>query len=460
MTDSHLDNPFFGLLLYSDSGSFYGSMQVLRRALEAISATPPAHLELRGLPGMGKTTLLRYLANPDGALKKNRAWLQGRFSEESDHIFPILVNFKVIPSELHPLQYVYLRMQEEYRIFRSRLAGEHLIQLPDLEPADEHDAVEMITRALERSFQSLNLHGIRPVLLLDDFDLAYQKMGPAQITIMRPWRTWVCFILCMDRALGLEAASSPFFTGINMIRFGGLTKDEAERILDEPAQLNGHRFPVEDKQFLLKEAGQHPLLLIVSAKMLWDTRAAIGILDQPELPLNDLEKGVLREKLLNELRQFFTLYTDKDWMTPNERMVLKMIADEKEKQLSKEYYDELALLDRKGLIVIGPDRQYKLFSELFASYLMSESAPKSEEKRPDLSETESKLYDLLRQHLDQGCKFEEIGNYLWEHNQVSPKENKRRVQVVVSRLRKKLKESTNQDIISVREEGYRLIETS
>lgn len=97
-----LKNPYFRLPIAFDPREYYGSQSWVRFVLEEISALTPRSLELIGLPNMGKSTLLRYVAHRHGALERNRDWLQEPFRQEPHRLIPVLVEFRRLPTGEHP----------------------------------------------------------------------------------------------------------------------------------------------------------------------------------------------------------------------------------------------------------------------------------------------------------------------------------------------------------------------
>src|SRR5690242_5498642 len=75
-----LVNPYFRLAITFDPKTFYGSFELVRFVLETISEPQTiAPIQLLGFPGMGKSTLLRYIAHPEGALHEHRDWLNAPY---------------------------------------------------------------------------------------------------------------------------------------------------------------------------------------------------------------------------------------------------------------------------------------------------------------------------------------------------------------------------------------------
>src|SRR5438270_9586739 len=136
-----LVNPYFRLAITFDPTTFYGPFELVRFILETISEPQTiAPLQLFGFPGMGKSTLLRYIAHPEGALHNHRDWLNAPFRKEPERLFPVLVEFRLLPRRnAFPFVYLYERFYQEYQEFRNRLVQKLSIELPGIEVPPQKD---------------------------------------------------------------------------------------------------------------------------------------------------------------------------------------------------------------------------------------------------------------------------------------------------------------------------------
>src|SRR5215217_2466453 len=149
------ENPYLRLPTGFDPHKFYGSLHWVHFVLEEVSATPPRDLELIGLPGMGKTTLLQYLAHPDGAFAQHAEWLQPPFHKEPERIFPVLVDFRQAPTDTHPFVYLCRRFHEEYSLYRDRQPPPLRADLPALPAPREQATAESSADTLEGAIREL-----------------------------------------------------------------------------------------------------------------------------------------------------------------------------------------------------------------------------------------------------------------------------------------------------------------
>jgi hypothetical protein len=458
-------NPYFNLPLSFDPDSYYGSQAWADFALRGISNTPPRSIELIGLPGMGKTSLLRYLADPEGALIKNKGALQSPFSDDPSMIFPFLVEFRLLPTGMHPFVYLYKRFHEEYPNYRERFKKSAKSGgLPDLKDNAFPKSSSEATAALEEDLTELKEFGVRPVFLLDDFHLAFGEVEEEEATRLRPWRDRVAYVIVTEQRLekvNPKAAGSPFFQTLPKVRVGGLTPAEAKRLASEPAKLADAPFHLADVNFVLAQADGHPHLLILGGGTLWDARNSLMLPANKKASISKEFPELLLAQLEERFRPAFRMYWEH--LDKAEQAALRAAADTKE--VASFHYPALAFLAQLGVVKFNPEtRNYEPFSRLFKEFIQSQQAIVAPQisNGLELSGLEATLYEYLKQHPDHICTFDELSQVLWEEKLPEAKDAellRRRVQVTVSRLRKKLQESGAGNIISSRDQGYRLILT-
>lgn len=452
-------NPFSMLSATFDPKAYYGSQELVNFILSRASLPIPSPIELLGLPGMGKSYLLRYIAHPEGALLQNAYALQFPFIGKSHLLFPLLVEFRLLPTNTHPFTYLYQRFHEDYKVYRELLESEHGIKAPEF-VVGEPNTPEKAISLLEADIHLLKEKLVRPVFLLDDFHLAFdiEHMNFSQTTRLRPLRDRVAFILVTERSLekvNPEASGSSFFQMIDKIRFGGLTADEAERLISKPAEESGYPFHHDDVKFVLTLADGHLYLLIRAGSILWSLRERLNIPMDITLAVSAEHEPILLGHLKVEFQRVFSLYWAQ--LEPIERETLIEVA-------SNQHLDGrnsvLASLLAKGLVKYVPQKKIHIpFSLLFSEFISGVTTPK-----PNLSDLEAGLFDYLERNASRICSFEELSQNIWKEPFKGSDEEKealrRRVQVAVSRLRKKLQEHNYADIISVRDQGYRISRTT
>jgi hypothetical protein len=168
---------------------------------------------------------------------------------------------------------------------------------------------------------------------------------------------------------------------------------------------------------------------------------------------------VLRGRLLEDCRRSFQLYWDR--LDSAEQRVLKSYTSSEE--ISSTQYGALASLELKGLVRYNAaGLRYEPFSPLFRDFLGEIDVVPSSFRRLDLTGLEANAYDYLRRHPDRICTYEELWQHVWRRPAGSTEKDagqmRRALQVTLSRLRAKLRQqSTGENIISVRGQGYRFV---
>jgi len=455
-----MSNPYARIGLTSQLLQMYGYRSQVRSILEKISATPPGSVELLGLPGMGKTTLLRHLASVSSTTDSaDREWLQAPFDDHPYRLMPVLVEFRLLPTGKHPLVYIHKRFSEDWRQYRSRAAIDPSLPDDALAPPPERRLADADTAAqvIEEYIQLLKDAGVRTVLLLDDFDLALAHMSYEDATRMRPWRDAVAFVLATElpfHTVQSQAAGSPFFQTIPLERIAGFTVDEARQAVRKPALDIGVELLASDIDFVLQQSGGHPHLLVLAAKSLWDLRAQLNLNDREPLARHE---AILRGRLAEDFSRTFHVYLKQ--LTDAELRILRALSAKTAHPLNGSDLTALASLEAKGIACFDPGTGlYRPFSPLFADFMTGSTGGWSAQQKPipaDMSKLERSLYEYLRGHAGRECTIEELSREVWQS--ADAEGAKRRIQVTVSRLRNKLRASTGEDILAARDRGYRLV---
>lgn len=487
-------NPYFTLPIEFVPETFYGSSALVRRVLETVSGPTPHSIELLGLPGMGKSTLLRYLVHPLGALKPKGAYLEALRDPYRTHrglLIFVHVEFRYRSEDVPPFAYLIAQVKAQYEGHRERVAEPREdakpLFLPELQidvAQDDtgHDAaiVQLHNQIVQITSQILDQEGVAPrfVLLLDDFDLAFVALSFDQTTRLRPLREHVAFILVTERPLhevNTRAAGSPFFQTLPLVRMGGLSPSEAQHLASDPAARAGRPFPPGDLSLVQQFADAHSYLIIQACSALWEVRELLGLLDSNE-PLTEPGQGLLRGRLEYDFARTFQLY----WTLLNdlERETLALLVTEPTSPLMQRQYNALASLVERGLVRYTLATGYVLFSELFVGFIaqlppkkealpdasrapqrapLIQPNPHAEPPDVDMTGLEATLYEFLRQRGRQLSTFDDLWHSVWRDDEANDAQARRRMQVTISRLRIKL-QRRSEDIVSVRGQGYRLVE--
>jgi DNA-binding winged helix-turn-helix (wHTH) protein len=469
-------NPYVELLDYAPDRLHGRNMEIAEIADAVTGSAGP--LEFHGLPHMGKSSLLQYVADSQGLFARNRALLREPFRHAPERLLPVLVEYAYLPPDVHPFGYLCLRLQRALAEYRDRFMNRpDVAALPVLQPVTETPQDPDYIRCLYAMLSRLHEQRIRTVLLLDDFDVALRRMSPDQLTLMRAWREFSAFVLTTEQQVhevNPGAAGSPFWQKAITKRLGALPAEAARALVEEPAQRAGSPLPQADISLVLTQAGGHPFLLILAAKALWDLRSQGGILGSSDLPLSPDQRSRFLGRLHEDFRRPFWGYWEH--LTNDERETLHAVA--LDHPMTPKQQNLLSGLSEKGLLVeagaphgldegshehfVNGESRFKLFSPRFSDFMsdLERTSPVATHQLT-LTGYELNLYEYLRSRPGEVCSFDDLLQYVWgtkpDLAQADLDKVKGRMRTTMSRLRAKLKSTTREDIVDVRGLGYRLI---
>lgn len=440
-------NPFAALPY--NTTRYYGSIHILNATLHAIGDSYPRAIEILGLPGMGKTFLLRHLASP-GRLNEYSDRFQAPYRSQTHLLFPLLVEFTAKPEHTNPTQYLYERYQDAYLTYygvnKDSFEGDESLKKPDPITSSSTGTID----ALFKEFRELAAHRIRPILFLDDFNLVFNAFKEQEVEQMRRWRDYTTLILCTEERLyNINPKSSTLFGTFDPQNLKGLLPNEASRLLQEPTEQVGSPFPENDVKNILTLVGMHPGLLILSGKYLWEFRQQLVL--GSDQPLNNQQYNILKERLRAVLLYKLEGYWNR--MSDAEKLAAKRLA--KENTISS---PDMAIytLETKGLVNLGEGLRYRFFSELFSEFVQfMVDEPIISSIDFNLTPLEDKLFTLLNNNFEHPCSFEEIWSVVWGKPYKTLAQKTRVIQVTVSRLNIKLRDR-NLHVSSMPKFGYKL----
>jgi len=132
------------------------------------------------------------------------------------------------------------------------------------------------------------------------------------------------------------------------------------------------------------------------------------------------------------------------------------------KILNSQNLNEKELKDSKYLFdsgfVINSNNKYKIFSPIFENFLNSKNgkSEKGSNGKLELSKKEHLLFSYLKENLDQICEREAIIEAVWPEEEALGVSDWA-IDRLVARLRKKIKEEGQFEIITVKTRGFKLI---
>jgi hypothetical protein len=470
--NTNFDSNPFSLLRFSNK-YYLGSNHILDVALDVVGSWHPASLEVVGLLGMGKTSLLRFISSSD-TLKKYSHHFDEPYKSDPYRLLPVLIEFQYWNYEIDPLQYIFdcLQLSLKERVeMKGSLEIENHSHIEEIKAITKQQSTET---TIDIASQIINLLHIldskqfRLVFLIDGFDEVLKQLRDKDryifdkeiVSRLRAWRSDSSFVICSETKLADVDGfvSSNLFGLFDPVYITGLKDDECIRLLSltkDPDQLTTH-FPVKDIDFLTSQVGNHPYLLVLGGKLLWDIRDQYKILEKLEKPLDDIQKNILIEQIYTKAEYRFKIYWDK--LSWEEQLLLGRIAErESSPNLTKNSMSLHKLLST-GLVLLDSKGGPVLFSALFQRFVKTQS--KSVNISINLpAKNEQKLFLLLQRNCDRVCTFDEIAEEVWgiRSELTTNSYPRKQVQVLVARLNKRLKNQKSEFIIrGVWNQGYKL----
>src|SRR6266545_1708637 len=434
--------------MMSQGDRLIGLRDELEWLLARVSEERPVAVSLVGPWGVGKSFLLTYLANPQGARRAFARALGPRFRDDPQALLFVMLDLEGRAGE--PLaggQLLDLLFEQTL----AELAG--LLQIPDArtlpldrrhfgrptsvaalralvqreltsarEEADDDELRERFDAAIGRAqpgrlielLRRADGWGIRVVFLVDEFDSAAAQLDRADFDHLRALLAVASMALTTRKALSdvvpAEAQTSSFFGLVERLTLVSLyffSPDEARRMIVEPPtwfpETAGFRFSPADVEFILDMAGLHPDLIRATCEQLymWTRRRqpAVGAdVIPPE------ERHAVRVRLRMAFADHFVALWRR--LKSDEQALLSAIAaGEGDEGVAARPTPE-RVLDRligRGYVVCDRGR-YRIFAGLFRDYVLGQAAtlPAAPSARRgaslaglDLTEMERQLLDLL-----------------------------------------------------------------
>ncbi|MBA3532401.1 MAG: winged helix-turn-helix domain-containing protein [Ardenticatenales bacterium] len=447
-------NPYLNRRPIRHPDEFYGRDEDVRWLLERMThPSDPQCCSITGLRRIGKSSLLKFLAHPEGALP--------RYREEFPHNDRLLLIYADLSLD---------SVGEETEAGRETVAAltlGHMLRaltrrarsilppdpnlVPSVRPGDWQEALE----ALEDLLYSLKEGGFQVIFLLDELDVA--ETWPASLThalrslVMEHNVAYVTASLRPLFELFEEGRASPLYNLFSTRPLGLLTPEQARALLVEPAQQAEVTWSAGIIEQLLDAVGGHPDLVKMTGDHLWTLMKGDGKEPRVEMVLEDLRADA------NAL--FTSIWGH---LTPDERRGVAVLAAHRN---PSEITDILPALQQRAMIT-ETHGGTRLFGSLFADWVQQqpEALEKSDaphldgrwlvinNQRQQLTPTEARLADILLSRRGQTVSREELQEAIWE--QVDP--DSKALDTTVQRLREKIeKDRANpQWLITVRGEGY------
>jgi len=447
-------NPFLDRGPVREPALFFGRNDEARKLVQAIGANVPNSVSIIGEKRIGKTSLLNYLAAPNGALKKFASFL-ARKPEDYIFIHADLSKLK-IAGENSALFFFRLLFKQLDKVVQEKTGRNSSIYKtyhnnPNLQDLVEFGFAEYLDE----------MHRLYPrmvfIFLLDEAEpLIRQGVGAILRSLIedRP----ISFILATRLPLveiDPESEVSPLFNILSdTIQLGLLDQAEARQMIREIAASEGQRFSESELDFIIQISGGHPNFAKVTARRVLEF----------QIEKKKFDPDLIRIQVYEELESACqSLWKN---MEPEEQSLCAWMASGQSPD--KTSTSAARSLLQKGIL----SESEKFFSPLFLEFLANKEtqAPfftpqvrfenkiiRIGEAVMQVSPLELKLFQYLHDRLGQICSREELHLAIWE-KKYDPK-NQVKMNMTIKRLRDKLQKDVP-GVMSLRLErgqGYRLL---
>lgn len=431
---------------------FFGREEDVRWLLERLTHPGvPQCCSITGLRRIGKSSLLNFLAHPEGAFQRYAADFPS-----PDQLLLIYADLSLdsVGDQQDGELVTSLTLGHMFRALKRKVRK----LLPDYDfpslsrSSDWQDTLEHLDDLLHE-LKEANYHVI---FLLDELDVA--ERWPAYLTnalrslVMEHHVAYVTASLRPLFELFEEGRASPLYNLFSTHPLGLLDRAQARALLVTPAERAGVSWSEALTEALLDAVGGHPDLVKMTGDHLWNLIKNEGQEPPAAVVLDDL--GADAHALFTSI-----------WghLLPAERVGVAALACGRGTQ---EISDVLPALQQRAILVEAESERPRLFGHLFADWVRRQ--PEAEQiddtpylegrwiiingERCQLTPNEAKLAEILLSRRGQTVSREELQSQIWD--QVDPES--KALDTTVQRLRGKIEEDRNnpQRLITVRGEGY------
>jgi hypothetical protein len=460
---SPLTNPYKKMLLRFHPNRVYGWEREIVGIMQMVTADEPASQAIYGIRAIGKSTLLKYLKHPRGALQRYKDYIDRDYVQNRKQLLGVYMNFHNLVGGLHVLDVMYEHLRDE-------LLAAGYSHYADLAPSSSGLPPRETALQIRQLLQELKQNdAVRVVFLMDDFDI---PLLADQITqhddhLLRTISDEASLVIATDEPISELnpdiTKASPLLGILRPERIGLISLAAAQRLIREPAELEGGiHYLDEEVQMLLQVGGRIPYLLTVTCEKYYDMRGEIpdkaAVFSTPAL--YQKLRAQLIDQLLMEphIRNVFDLiWSKRTYLHP----VLHMMAEDEERGFSGHHATRAEMYS-----LAYPDGglgSFRIFSALFAEFVRRQAEDTSAETlSPDtllkqilnsLSPVDRGVLAYLSSRVGQVCTFDELKSAAWDDGTGT----KRALEAAVHRLRRTVPEGHH--IKNVRGAGYKYVIT-
>lgn len=458
-----MNNPYSPMLLTYSPDHVYGRDRQIRNLLRVVTAREPSGHAIHGIRTIGKTTLLKYLRDEQGARRQ----------------YADVVAVDYLPGGGKQLLFVYVnfhRFQEDDVIFYVMLdqLQEELAQqryTVSVPPFTRAQSRQELVSSLSSVLEQLRGQDVRVVFLLDDFDIPLlQPLQDSDDHLLRVLTDKAVLIIATEAPI-IElrpdlSASSPLLGVLRPEVIDMLSEQAARQLISYPLQSVGVAFDDMEEQFLIEVAGRQPFLLTVACEFYFDMRQEYPhlatMLQDPDTRANIQNQFTYRINSLPHVKSY--LYRTWHALSEAERKTLYEMTRIENARGVDRFFRGASELANKSLTYLDFDHGvYRVFSHIFAEFIQQHYPEETSAQityrgkstlttlSENLSPVDSAVLQYFLDNPNKVCTFDEILEAVWEDNEKS----KRALEQAVYRLRKNL--GPQEQIKSVFGKGYKFV---
>lgn len=510
-----VENPYAAMTSRFMRDRFYGREELVGAITNGITAPEPRSYAILGTPKIGKTTLLWYLRDEQGAFRAPQYATSIAEDYRLGGTRRLLFVYIPFRNEHQPhilemlLKHLRLAIDEQNAKHRSSNDGKPVItydpngnqQAAQLRPLtatlSNADMAAQLLGDLKYVLDRLEAQRWRVVFLLDDFGDALEPVhaqapnviplptGYSEERAMLSLANRAAFVITLDHDRSVDLDSS-FLLSFSINELGLLGDSAATALIAGPAQdlTHDHKHHITPKEahYLVWLAGQRPFLLaLVCAEYLayreqYPSAMLMSTLANPQSPTDEhreykhLTNYLLSKTQINLMLKLLW----EDAVLPEEREVLYLIAtakeEEKEDDITRRFKlrpnqntHRINALREKSLVFIEGGKP-RMFGHLFRVYVreayqqaMKRDQPSLDAMRKHIAGTLGPLDQLVFTQLAsrQGdvYRYEELIKHVWK----DPATPQHTVNASINRIRRaldKLDGSGRTYIENERNRGY------
>ncbi len=451
-----IQNPYTPMLLTFSPENFHGRETEIINIIRVITARNPDSYAIYGLRTVGKTTLLKYLMAPDGALH-----------DYEDYVAP---DYR--PGGKSRLLFVYIsfhQYQVGYGVIRTLAENlrdvlrqhDHPAQynIGD-EPAPREKMIEMLRMALD----DLRDDHVRVVFLMDDFDAALAVVDDEDDRLLRVLSDLSVLIITTESPISQLrpdlGRTSPLLGILRPEALSTMNDQSARELLTTPLAEVNATLTEKELNFLINVAGRMPYLLLSAGELYFNMRQEYP--EMTEIIADKHATETLREQFVQRLLGWPHIddVMNRLWryLKPEEQKALLRLINARRPEELVGLEVTLSRLATMGLTVLdikqGGYRPFGLILVRFLQQLPDEK-PISSAEHPilnNLSPLDSRLLTYFLKHPNTVCRFETLQTEVWDDGSGS----KRALEAAVHRIRQLLPKG--EAIRNVRGKGYTYVQ--